>query len=89
MPVFAIKGSWENLVALSIIVQPNHAQITEHVLPNHLDMSAIVMQASMGRIVIETWMNVPLIYAQLDQYAMIMPVDLHVFGKKTDVKEAF
>lgn len=89
MPVSAIKGSWENLVALLIIVQPNHAQITEHVLRNHLDMFAIVMQASMGRSVNATWMNVPLIYAQQDRYVMIMLVDLHVFGKITDAKGAY
>lgn len=89
IPVFAIEGSRENLVALSIIVQPNHAQITERALRNHLDMFAIVMQASMGRIVNTTWMNVLLIYVQQDRYVMITPLDLHVFGKITDVKEAY
>lgn len=58
-------------------------------LQNHLDMFAIVMQASMGRIVNATWMNVLLIYAQQDRYVMIILVDLHVFGKITDAKEAY
>lgn len=89
MLVSAIKGSWGNLVALLIIVQPNHAQIMEHVLQNHSDMFAIAMQALMGRIVNATWMNVLLIYAQQDRYVMIMLVDLHVFGKITDAKEAY
>lgn len=89
MYVFAIKGLWEDLVVCLITVQLNHAKMTGHVLQNRKDIFVIAMQATMGKIVNATWMNVHSIYAQQDRYAMIMLVDLHVFGKITDDDEVY
>lgn len=89
MPAIAIMDLWEDLVALLIIVQLHHAKITVHVPQNQMGIFAIAMQASMGRIVNATWMNVLLIYAQQVRHAMIMLVGLHVFGKITDDDEVY
>lgn len=64
-------------------------KIPDPVLQNQMDIFAIAMQATMGKIVNSTWMNVLSVYAQQDGYAMIVLVDLHVFGKITVAKEAY